>query len=95
MDHSEHNIVLSVAIDQATNGDVALECHDPMIVRADAVVIDRERHTLAAVVDGILAELGVLSDELLMLFVGQQKVMVTARHFSGHHVRRRIPIINH
>lgn len=94
MDQSEHKIVLSVAIDTDTCCDVALECQDPMIVRADAVVVDRERHTLTAVVDGILAELGMLSDELLTLFVGQQKVMVTARHFSGHNVRRRVPIIN-
>lgn len=95
MIHSEHRIVFSVALDGQVSGGVALECHDPLIVRADAVVVDRVGRAISAIVDGVHAELGSLSDDLLRLLTGQEKMLISARHFAGHQVSRHVPVITH
>jgi len=86
-------VIVDIRMDRVR--DASIECHDPMIVRADVLVIDRDTRALGAVVDGVMADLGLLSEDVMNDLVARSHAVVGARHFNGGHVSRSIPIIKH
>lgn len=94
---SNHVAKTEVRVETRPNGstEVSIESRDPLIVRADILVINRDERSLRAVVDGFLADLGELSDDLIQQFDGRSHAFVQARHFAGGHVRRSVPIVRH
>lgn len=80
------------------SGVVTLEVDDPLLVRADLLVVDYARHILTAVVDGTLQDITPAEEELQDLFdhfARQERVRVTAPHFSGGSVERWIKLVEH
>ena len=95
MEHSKLSMNVSVVTGDDMREEIFVECQDPLLVRADVLVIDQDRNQLGAVVDGVMADLGALRDEQVACFAGHTQALLHARHFDGGSVQRHVPIINH
>lgn len=75
---------------------VEITCEDPLIVRADLLVVADQAHqrgaTLGAVIDGVMTDLGLISDDVLAALARTSDAAIHAPHFAGGHVTRRVPI---
>jgi hypothetical protein len=74
-------------------GHVHLECRDPLVVRADVLVLDAPSQTLSAVVDGMLAEFGPIENDIQAALAAHAHAAVAAPHFDGGWVARQVPVI--
>lgn len=72
---------------------LSLQARDPLVVRADMLVRTAER--LGAVVDGIMLDLGILDEALLLSIADASHLEVRADHHDGGVVSRRVPIVHH
>jgi hypothetical protein len=90
MDHQLTH--LDIRLD-AVSGDMSLDCHDPMFVRAEHLILHLDLQRLSAVVDGMLADLGIISDDMMEVIQGRSQIMLHADHFAGGHVTRRVPMV--
>lgn len=76
-------------------GRVHVDCRDPLVVRADILVLDTPTQTLSAVVDGMVAELGPIGNDIHVALAAYGQASLSAPHFNGGQVSRQVPVIIH
>lgn len=72
---------------------VRVKTGDLLYTRAD-LIMRRDNH-LSAVVDGVLLDLGMISDELMGAMALAHQVHVSATHYMGGSIERRVPLVHH
>mgnify|MGYP000914639826 CR=1 FL=1 len=72
---------------------VRVKTGDLLYTRAD-LIMRRDNH-LSAVVDGVLLDLGMISDELMEAMALAHQVHVSATHYMGGSIERRVPLVHH
>ncbi len=71
---------------------VRVKTGDLLYTRAD-LMVRRDNH-LSAVVDGVLLDLGMINTELMNAMALAHQVHVSAGHYLGGIIERRVPLVH-